>query len=123
MTFPRLTLEPHAKWFVYALIDPRWARPFYVGKGTRNRWKYHFYEAGCETLREEGGKKSETILSILALGLEPRVDLIAQFWDESAALELEAQIINDLRWHLTNKLVPYLNPASSQSPQPKPGKS
>jgi len=30
--------------YVYALIDPRNNKPFYVGKGKGERWKHHFRE-------------------------------------------------------------------------------
>lgn len=73
------------KYYVYALIDPRDHKPFYVGKGQGNRAKTHLYDmAGVRNQYKEN-----KIAVIRAVGLEP----IIQYWVENILNEELAYII------------------------------
>ncbi len=56
-------LEPknYGQYYVYALIDPRNQKPFYLGKGTKNRMYQHRKE--METLMKKGNPGSMMALS------------------------------------------------------------
>ena len=90
-----------AKWYVYELIDPRTNTVFYVGKGKNERIDDHELQAkGTST-----SHKCNKIRSIWADGLEIGKRKIAQFWDEEAAYECEAERIEDIGLdNLTNVL-------------------
>lgn len=47
-------------YYVYALIDPKTEKIFYVGKGSNKRWKDHFRKSS--DLNEDKNKKIKTIL-------------------------------------------------------------
>lgn len=90
-----------AKWYVYELIDPRTDTVFYVGKGKNSRIDDHEVEAkGTGT-----SHKCNKIRSIWADGLQINKRKIAQFWDEEAAYEYEAERIAEIGLdNLTNVL-------------------
>lgn len=78
-------------YYVYKLIDPRNNQPFYIGKGTGNRWKAHLRETAENTsnwykyCKIKGIKddKLEVICEFIAKDIE----------DEEAAYDIEAEYI------------------------------
>lgn len=87
------------KFYVYLLVDPRTGLPFYVGKGKGKRCHAHRKEA----LEGRRGAKYTRIREILVAGLECEVRKVKWFFDNTEALEYEAELI----WtigpkHLTN---------------------
>lgn len=74
--------------YVYLYVDPRTERPFYVGKGIGSRVLSHFRDPG-------DSDKTATIAELLALGLEPRLEILAHgLPDEEAAFRVEAAVID-----------------------------
>jgi len=87
-----LPTEAAAKlaFYVYVLIDPRTKKPFYVGKGTGNRWFDHIRDAatGVQT------RKARVIHDILLSGRPPDVVIHRHGLDEATALAIEAALID-----------------------------
>lgn len=81
-------------YYVYLYVDPRNDRPFYVGKGKGKRVLSH--------LSAEGeSRKVQTIRELKALGLSPRLDILAHALpSEETAFRIEAAVIDLL--HLDN---------------------
>lgn len=81
--------------YVYKLIDPRDDLPFYVGKGQKQRaWKH-------EALIRAGdwsgnSRKVQRILDIIESGLSVKVEIVAHYARESAALEQEYFLVDTL---------------------------
>lgn len=78
--------------YVYVYYDPRQtpARPFYVGKGTKDRYKKHLTETYDNT---ENKKKYAVIQAILRAGMEPIIEFHATGLTEDDAYEQEASLI------------------------------
>ena len=90
-----------AVWYVYELIDPRTDTVFYVGKGARNRLDAHEHEARSGIKSHKCNK----IRSIWEDGHQIVKRKVAQFWDEEAAYEHEAERIAEIGLtNLTNVL-------------------
>ena len=89
--------------YVYALIDPRDEKIFYVGKGVNNRAFDHLKGKDSKGIK---GSKNSLIKEIRGSGKEPRVDIIRHgLADEKIALEVEAAIIDVIGLdNLTNKV-------------------
>jgi hypothetical protein len=83
--------------YVYAYVDPRDNSVFYIGKGVGARATAHFDDRSEST-------KVARIAEILALGLEPRIDIIAHaLRDDMEASRVEAALIELVGLaHLTN---------------------
>ena len=103
-----------AVWYVYELIDPRTDTVFYIGKGTRNRLDAHEQEAKSGI----NSHKCNKIRSIWEDGHQIVKRKVAQFWDEKAAYEHEAERIAEIGLtNLTNLLpggVPEVSLAESR---------
>ena len=80
------------KYYVYALIDPRDGKPFYVGKGKNRRMFKHVLEARGG----RSGAKCDVIRAILAAGLDVQYDIIQRFECEDDAYSFEAQKIAEI---------------------------
>lgn len=85
--------------YVYALVDPRNNKPFYVGKGKGRRAWHHLRPGGVDG----NPKKQSKIDKIRSMGLEPLVSILAaDIEDESFAYDLEEMYIKHMRPDLTN---------------------
>lgn len=80
------------KWYVYRLIDPRNGKPFYIGKGCRNRIDAHEQDA----LKGVCHAKCFVIKDIWSENLEIVKEKIAYFWNEQDAYDYEYELINEI---------------------------
>ncbi len=85
-SFPKAVIE-NLKFYVYVYIDPSSNEIFYVGKGKENRCFAHLND-------NRENKKAQRIQSILSLGLNPRIEILAFGLSEDAALRVEAAAID-----------------------------
>lgn len=77
--------------YVYMLLDPRKNnQPFYVGKGTDDRWKDHLLETSDTSINK---RKFNTIQKIKALGFDVGVEIVQYFEDENRAYDFEEELI------------------------------
>lgn len=103
-------VEEKLEWYVYALIDPRDGRLFYIGKGKGNRVFAHAHEAihgdgeneKLELIREiiAAGKEVETVILRHAIPSENQAYLV-----ESVLIDFCAHLVSrgvDLRTGLAN---------------------
>lgn len=88
------------KCYVYALIDPRDNRIFYIGKGTGNRVYQHAQAAITE---DSQSVKLSTIREIQNLGLTVRHYIIRHNLTEHEAYLVESTIIDLLTYPAFNK--------------------
>ena len=73
-------------YYVYALLDPRHDNiEFYIGKGSKDRWKRHLTETIHTT---ENIQKWNKINAIRKEGLEPGVKFIEKNMPEKDAYDL-----------------------------------
>lgn len=99
MSFKQSVIEG-LKSYVYALVDPRDKRIFYVGKGTGDRVYQHVQAA----LKDDSQSlKLNTIREIMALGLEVKYYIIRHNLTESEAYLVESSIIDLLTYPAFNK--------------------
>lgn len=78
-------------YYVYEYIDPRNMQPFYVGKGTRDRYLSHLRETEEAT---SNLKKWRKINKIRSEGLEPLINIIVDnIEDEETAYDIEEEYI------------------------------
>lgn len=95
---------PEAPYYVYLLVDPRDGRPFYVGKGTGERFRAHGIEALLEPDAEseqESGDKVGRIRAIRDAGFEPRIEFArTRIPTEGEAYLVEAALIDSLARHV-----------------------
>jgi hypothetical protein len=83
-------------YYTYALIDPRTALPFYVGKGSGPRLVRHFQNVPKSLEGEPGSAKYKKISSIKKAGLLPKATILGNYDDEDLALKAERQLIKSL---------------------------
>jgi hypothetical protein len=82
------------KYYVYHLVDPRYDRVFYIGKGTGSRWRQHMHNRKPRGRPNAGNfMKADIIASLKRAGLEPVCRKIGLFEDEAAAYAFEAECI------------------------------
>ncbi len=86
--------------YVYALVDPRDNRIFYVGKGTGNRVYQHAHAAFAD---DSQSLKLSTIREIRNLGLEVKYYIIRHNLSEEEAYTVESSIIDLLTYPAFNK--------------------
>jgi hypothetical protein len=95
-------LQREARWYVYALSDPRDGAVFYVGKGSGARMHQHEKDAEKPSVRS---RKADRIREIVGGGLSVYKSVVAQFWDEQAAYDHETDLIEEIGLvNLTNVL-------------------
>lgn len=99
-----LTPKQEAKYYVYALIDPRDGKPFYIGKGSGKRHAHHVYE--WNSWKSSGGHRNQRKLAriseIHAAGLSVSVEILEKDLTEAAAFKAERLKIREMRDALTN---------------------
>lgn len=80
--------------YVYALIDPRDNKPYYIGKGCNGRVKRHFNDSQLVV----NNPKNEKIKKLQKLNLEPKRHTLKlrRNLSESEAFELEAFVIEEI---------------------------
>ena len=83
-------------YYVYALVDPRSQKIFYIGKGKRNRVSNHIDEALDNTEKETA--KLNLIRQIQSSGKEVLQYIIRSSLSEEEALFLEACLIDVLNF-------------------------
>ncbi len=95
-------MEEPEKYYVYIYLDPRYKqdysykeikthyRPFYVGKGTGNRYLEHLWESETTT---KNSFKNNKIRKIRRLGLEPIIIKVLEHVAEFVAYDLETALI------------------------------
>lgn len=86
------------KYYVYAYVDPRGDKIFYIGKGIGDRAFAHLYDS-AET------QKTQRIAEIQALNLTPRIDILVYGLSEQEALRVEAICIDLIGIHKLTNLV------------------
>lgn len=91
MTFSHAARR-HLDYYVYALVDPRDASIFYVGKAHGNNRAFKHLK-----VRSGESEKQQRIQMIRTAGEEPRVEILRHgLPSEQAALDVEAAIIDSL---------------------------
>lgn len=80
-------------YYTYALIDPRTALPFYVGKGSGPRLVRHFQNVPKALEGEPGSAKHKKIAEIKKAGLQPKATVLGNFDTEDEALKAERKTI------------------------------
>lgn len=81
------------KFYVYALIDPRDGRYFYIGKGHGNRYKHHFLDSSLDLHQSHGKEKIKRIKEIKNLNMLPGVKFLYFCKDEDLAFDVENFLI------------------------------
>lgn len=77
--------------YVYIYYHPETKNPFYVGKGTGDRFKIHLLETKENT---ENYKKWAYIQGLRNKGLEPIIEKVFETGDENLAYNEEARLIS-----------------------------
>jgi hypothetical protein len=76
-------------WYVYVLYDPRNNKPFYVGKGKKYR-----LSATINVSQTGNALKRKFLSEIKDMGLEPRIEIIAEYDEEIDAFTLEKELVS-----------------------------
>lgn len=83
-------------YYVYALVDPRDHKIFYIGKGKDNR----VFQHAAATIDEiEQGLKLETIKDIISEGKQVEYYILRHNLDEKEAYLVESAIIDMLTYY------------------------
>ena len=90
--FSKKAIESLNGFYVYALVDPRNDKVFYIGKGTGNRVFSHEIESGKS--RESEKKKLQKIREIEECGLSVKRLIVNWGLTETEAFIAEATLIN-----------------------------
>ncbi len=94
-------MEANPRWYVYELIDPRTKKPFYVGKGKKDRIDQHERDAAKGVCSE----KCNLIRELQELNLVIIKKKVAHFVDEQEAYDFEEKHIANIGLeNLTNIL-------------------
>ncbi len=82
------------KYYVYALIDPRNNKIFYIGKGHDNRANWHLLPNALNTRNNKNCRKTNKVNAIYKKGLTPKIKyLYENIADEDKAYKLEDKLI------------------------------
>ena len=89
-------------YYVYAYIDPRNNKIFYIGKGKNYRWRFHLRPK----MLEKDNPKNRLIREITASGLSPIVEKLEENLSEETALQREREwIVKIGKENLTNQTI------------------
>ena len=92
-------------YYVYALVDPRTQKPFYIGKGKDNRVFAHISDAECT---ETETRKLDKIREITDLGFSVEHIILRHGLTEPESYIVESTVIDTLRYsgiNLTNAVL------------------
>lgn len=78
-------------YYVYIYCHPVTSVPFYIGKGTKDRYKKHLKETKENT---ENYKKWAYIQGLRNKGMEPSIEIVFETNDETLAYNEEMRLIN-----------------------------
>jgi hypothetical protein len=102
MSFPK-DVQKQLGNYVYALVDPRDNKIFYVGKASANNRAFDHLKSADESGFR--GSKNQKINEIIGAGHTPMIDVIRHGLDESAVFEVEAAVIDTIGIeNLTNEV-------------------
>jgi hypothetical protein len=76
--------------YVYLYVDPRTTKPFYVGKGSGDRDKYHIWNVSTHPNYD----LRLTIQQLASVGQRPIIDRVFETTDEKAAFLEEKRLID-----------------------------
>lgn len=100
-------MDPKFKYYVYQLRNPIISVPFYIGKGSGNRWQDHFRLSS-----KDNSLKTRYIRALREIGIEPVCDILFSNLSESLAYDLEKELIRfhgrlelDINGILTNNRI------------------
>lgn len=86
--------EKEIKYYVYALVDPRNKKVFYVGKGLGNRWYHHIKESN-KLAENQSTLKLQNIKDIHNAGYKVQVFIVRHgIENEKTAYEIEAAVMS-----------------------------
>ena len=91
----RQSVKEALRYYVYALVDPRDNRIFYIGKGRDNRV---FQHAEAALVDNTPGMKLDTIRSIISEGKEVAYYIIRHNLEENEAYLIESTLIDMLTY-------------------------
>lgn len=104
MTFDTKTQE-ELKSYVYALIDPRDEKPFYIGKGKGNRV---FSHVACALEDEVANNKYDKIRDIKSSSSKVKHVIVRHGMTDKVAFEVESSLIDFIgyldHFSLTNEV-------------------
>jgi hypothetical protein len=102
MSFPK-DVQKQLGNYVYALVDPRDDKIFYVGKASSNNRAFDHLQGSDETGFR--GSKKHKIKEIKNDGQEPKIDVIRHGLEGDAVFEVEAAVIDTIGIeNLTNEV-------------------
>lgn len=93
-------------YYVYALIDPRNNKPFYIGEGKGKRaWSHLIFKSGCNNPH-----KDNVIKKIQSFGLEVKIEILHSNLTKQESIKLEEQIINEIGLENLSNICKNANP-------------
>lgn len=79
------------KYYVYAIINPKTDKPFYIGKGTGNRYRQHLSDKEAYSVNKRLTGKIRLIRE--ETGNDPEIHILHDNLEESTAYEIEEKLI------------------------------
>lgn len=101
-------------YYVYKLIDPILNRIFYIGKGKGNRaWTHNTFKDG-----NENPHKDRYIKNLHRQGLEPIIEIVRYFSNESDAYDFEENLIESIGLENLTNITSNARPPSKKGWKP-----